>query len=182
MDGLFDNKNISKGGVYILNWQTFFPVLLSVGVVSAAIAAIANVIVTLLNNTRLKALEKDKRISELIQYRYVKLYGILEEICQLEALSYDISDEHIKETIHNVENRFGVIKKKCDLAKPLIQDSYIVKLNANLAKEQALSQHVIEHVYTNASNFGIRDLLMIRAETESLLVEAIQNQLASLLS
>ena len=56
-----------------MNWETLCPILVSVGVFAAAIAAIASVIVAKMNNNYLCSLENDKRKSELIQYRYTKI-------------------------------------------------------------------------------------------------------------
>jgi hypothetical protein len=52
-------------------------IIISVGVVAAVIGAIANVIVALMNNRRLKRIEKDKKMSEIQRYRYTQLYEII---------------------------------------------------------------------------------------------------------
>jgi len=52
-------------------------VFLSAAVIAAAVGAIANVIISIINNRRLKLLEKDKKATELQRFRYTELCGFV---------------------------------------------------------------------------------------------------------
>jgi hypothetical protein len=60
-----------------MSWEILSPVIISVGVIAAVIAAIANVTVTLMNNHRLKAIEEKREMTEIDKYRYTRLYEIV---------------------------------------------------------------------------------------------------------
>ena len=96
-----------------MSWEN----IVSVGVVSAVVALIANVIVTIMNNHQLRKMNKDRFNNELVQYRYTKLHYILE----------DIGKEHGFENHADTWKTFGDSLRKSDrfyelyiLAKPLI--------------------------------------------------------------
>lgn len=119
-----------------MNWDMISPIVISVGVVAAAIAAIANVIVALMNNIRLKAIEKDKRISELIQYRYTKLYSLLEDLEREHGFIVYI-DEPNKTLSEVLEKRIRFIEIY-KLSKPLINNDLRKNLDVSALSEQEL--------------------------------------------
>ena len=61
-------------------WENLSSVLISTAVIAATLAAITNVIVALMNNARLRSDSRKKHKNELMQYRCMKLYSILEDI------------------------------------------------------------------------------------------------------
>ena len=57
------------------------PVVMA-AVVTAIVSALTfagNIVIAIVNNNRLKAIERDKHLSKLEEYRYTKLYALLEE-------------------------------------------------------------------------------------------------------
>jgi len=101
-------------------WNTLSSILISTAVIAAALAAIANVIVALMNNARLRSIDKDKRKSELIQYRYTKLYSVLQDIEGEHGFVINNSDfvETLAKAIEK-RNRYVELYK---LARPLIKN------------------------------------------------------------
>jgi len=108
-------------------WENISPVLISVGVISAALAAIANVVVSVMNNRRLKAIEKDKRMTEIQKYRYTNLYNIVKN---WEAYSTKFEGETAGEiALHRLVNMPLDNISRYDIIKPLLNPIYILVLD-----------------------------------------------------
>ncbi len=113
-------------------WDMLPSVLLNTAVIAAALAAIANVIIALMNNRRLRSIDNDKRRSGLIQYRYAQLFSILEAV---------ESEQGFENHVNNIEKTFlAAIQKRqhyvelYHLARPLIESKMrnSLDMSANL--------------------------------------------------
>jgi hypothetical protein len=58
-------------------WEALPVTIISASVIAAALAAIFNVIIALINNQRLKSIEKDKKMTDIQKYRYTNLYELI---------------------------------------------------------------------------------------------------------
>lgn len=107
-------------------WENIQPIIVSVGVASAILALVANVVVACMNNRQLRIMNRDKFNNELIQYRYTKLHSILEDIGKEQGFQNYINDPQ-KTYLASFEKIDRFIELYT-LAKPLIG----TKLRKNL--------------------------------------------------
>ena len=49
-------------------------IVLTAGVFAALITSVANIVISIFNNSRLKTIEKNKQMTEIEKYRYSRLY------------------------------------------------------------------------------------------------------------
>ena len=156
-------------------------VVLTSAVVAAALAAIANVLVAILNNRRLKTLSQKERIDALVRYRYTKLFSILEEIeiNALDAPDYNpFSKDASKELIEIIHKHFLFIRKKWMLVKPLVGSMYRENIDVLLEQEIALTTQV----YSSPSEIStVIELCELRKEIKQAIIRSIQSQLDVLL-
>jgi len=128
-----------------MGWDT----IAAPAVIAATVSALASVVIAIQNNQRLKAIEKNKRINELTQYRYTKLYSILEEILALESFDYDLSKDHIHETHTAISHLSYLAIKKWELAKPLIDASIRKSTDELIAVYRARQEKLSKQKRTN---------------------------------
>lgn len=57
--------------------EFFTTVILTAAVFAALVTSIANIIISLMNNWRLKKIEKQKQMNEIDKYRYSRLYELI---------------------------------------------------------------------------------------------------------
>jgi len=165
-----------------MNWETLSPILVSVGVFAAAIAAVASVIVAKMNNNYLRSLENDKRKSELIQYRYTKLYSILEDIENELGLKTYFGDMNktFGEAVSRRERYIALYR----LSRPLIDGRLRKSLDECYESEKKLFELIAMEL--DKSNLdGVNKHLekwmnSIKKFTDSLSA-AIQEQIASMM-
>jgi len=132
------------------------------GVISVIITAIATIVVGRMNNRTLRSIQSDKFQSELIIYRYTKLYNTLERLEALEenfelGISYSekyilhgvehIDNEYIKH-LSDMRNRFLTSRRKIAelsrLTLPLISNSSRVELNNAITVEDDKFRDLLE--------------------------------------
>lgn len=161
-------------------WSEIFPVFLSTAVIAAALAAIANIIVTLLNNSRLKSIEKDKHINELVYYRYTKLYNYHEEIQSIEKPSAkDLIDDNESGALRENEY-YQLVARKYILIKPLLEKEVrepVEKLHAKIIADKV-------NIIKNKDNLKVEDysdLLPNIIMFEQVLTDCITEQLERLI-
>ena len=106
-------------------------ILLTSGVIASLITSIANIVITVFNNHRLKSMEKKKRVDELTTYRYTHLFDML-----LKWKEYDTPFETKGKVTSQIAterlfNSFFDSHRKFEIVSPLIDENYkidIVKL------------------------------------------------------
>lgn len=165
-----------------MEWNTFTSVFISSAVAAAAVAAIANVVVSILNNRRLKAIEVDKRNNELIQYRYTKLYALLEKIKSFErpTAGLALSNETRGKFIQMRSDLYNNLTNEYKLAKPLIDKEVriaVEELNKQIVK-------ILASVIESDNNLPIgehKKVLILIINYESELEKCIIQQLEMLL-
>lgn len=94
-------------------------ILLSSAVFAALITSITNLIISLINNRRLKKLEKEKSKSEINQYRYSRLYEVLLNWEKYESEPVgkdekDIFENQIHYKFSNNIRRYSIIRPLLD--------------------------------------------------------------------
>jgi hypothetical protein len=166
--------------------NTILPVIISVGVVAAAIAAIANVIVALMNNKRLKGIEKDKKMTEIQKYRYTQLYEIIKHWYDFDT-DIDVAEKSEGE-IASIRLMHKPLdhKGRWDIVKPLLNpkftngiDDMVEKVDelllkfVKLSKEKEEKEEIVDNARWDYSSCGEKFGKMIR--------NAINNQLQELL-
>ena len=159
-------------------------VILTATVFAALISSIANIIISLINNHRLKSLESKKQLNDIDKYRYSRLYELV-----LKWPEYD-SEDSGETTSEMAHNRMLVLflddGRRYALAKPLLDSYYIEKLETKKAECDKLLKQLISA--ESADGQHSEDFLMIkdcyfRASTEfsEMLKASINDQLDSLL-
>lgn len=124
----------------ILN--TVKPALLTATVFAAIISSIVNIIISILNNRRLKQIELKKYMSEIDKYRYTMLYDLI-------LHWHDHESPYSGETASEIAslrliNLFLDTKGRYDLAKPLLDPEYLLKLDALETKGDSALLALIE--------------------------------------
>lgn len=107
-------------------------VILTAGVFAAIVTSVTNIIISLINNHRLKSIESQKQLTEIDKYRYRKLYELI-----LNWHNYDSPNQG--KTANQIAfykqlNLFLDDKGRYEIAKPLLDECYITSLD--LLKEK----------------------------------------------
>lgn len=91
-------------------------------VFAALITSIANIIISLMNNHRLKKLEKQKHMNEIDKYRYSRLYDL---ILNWHKYDSDLKGETAEEIAsYRLLNLFMDDSGRYEIAKPLLDERY----------------------------------------------------------
>lgn len=161
-------------------------VFLTAAVFAALVSSVANIIISLINNHRLKKIEKRKQMDEISKYRYTHLYELLqnwksfETKTEAETVGKIISHKRLYLFLDDV--------KRYDLARPLLDEVYIkplelqkaecIKLVEKLAMAEAPDSEyfkefsVIEkHYYTDSKTFSEMLKDAIYSQLQTLLVQ-----------
>ena len=131
--------------------------LITAGVITAAIAMIANVIVALMNNARLKSIERDKFSRELVHYRYTTLYDILTDLeGGYTFITYpkDIGRTY-QEAWEKREKYLSLYKK----SRPLLDQKFRKILDAAAMKEESEYKKASKLFMERNTGVQIADLL-----------------------
>lgn len=163
----------------------FNTVILTAVVFAALITSIANIIISLMNNHRLKKLDKQKQMNEIDKYRYSKLYELI-----LNWHKYDAeqSGETAGEiAFYRLLNLFMDDSGRYEIAKPLLDKCYIKELEVKRIEAQKLLHDLIDAESpdgTRSDEFPtIRKMYFkIGMEFNEMLKIAINNQLDKLLN
>ena len=101
-------------------------VLLTTAVFAAFITSLANVVISLINNHKLKKLEDKKQMNEIDKYRYSMLYELV--------INWHKYDSKIEGTtvseiaFYKLINLFMDDSGRYEIAKPLLDECYIREL------------------------------------------------------
>lgn len=155
-------------------------VVLTAGVFAAFITSLANIIITLFNNHRLNVIEKKKEMQEMDKYRYSHLYDLL-----LNWQKYDFPTEGDDAAYDKVINRFMGDTNRYELAKPLMDQVYIDRLEPKQIEGKEILDRMIRNATFNESEEEFYDLqsdyVRIGEEFSNMLKREINNQLVELL-
>ena len=153
------------------------------GIIIAVIAAVVNIIISLMNNVRLKSLEKEKRNNELYVYRYTKLYSLLEEVEDRHGRFNSYFDDTARTVKEAIEKRHTITGLQ-NLIQSLITDEMRYK-NLELAisdesnkfksldyilhkKEFALERNINEDIVAWLNSFNMLTCEMKSAITKEI--------------
>lgn len=117
-------------------------VILTTAVFAALITSIANIIISLINNHRLKSIEKQKQMNEIDKYRYSRLYELV-----LNWHNYD-SDQRGETAseiaFYRLLNLFMDDSGRYEIAKPLLDKCFIEELEAKKVECEELLHALVE--------------------------------------
>jgi hypothetical protein len=115
------------------------PVVIAAAVtaITSVLALIGNIVVAYFNNRRLKVIEKSKHISELEQYRYTKLYSLLEDF-QQEIVFTEKKNMGLEERVSYLSEKRAKILQIHYRSSPLIERSIRAKLPELLSQDEKL--------------------------------------------
>lgn len=165
--------------------EIFSTAILTATVFAALITSIANIIISLMNNHRLKKLEKQKQMNEIDKYRYSRLYELI-----LNWHKYD-SDQR-GETAEEIAfyrqlNLFMDDSGRYEIAKPLLDRCYIKDLEVKKLEGEKLLGDLVGAESpdgTHSEEFPtIKQMYFdIGKEFDDMLKMAINSQLEELLN
>ena len=111
-----------------MNWDTVLPAFVDASVVVAVITAAINIIMTVMNAKSLKKIEKYKIISNLNQYRYVKIYEILHDWIELSLNIENAQNGDIplsqQQKMDYLNEMYQLLMQKYDLVYSLIEADF----------------------------------------------------------
>lgn len=160
------------------NFETAIVVAI-IAFLASVLATVTNVIVAIISNRRLKAIEKEKRISELVTYRYTKLYSVLVDI-ESEHGFINYANDPSRTISESLDKRLKFVAFY-KLTRPLLDAKYRAKLDnvANIENEEykkvsvLIMSHNIDIEVLQNWSVAINKLL-------DSLNESIQNQLLTI--
>ncbi len=167
-----------------MNWETLSPILISVGVISATIAAIANVFVSIINNRRLKLLEKYRRENEIEKYRYIQIHDMLvhwDKYSEIRDEDRSIAQVIIDRAVDGCTDN----EKRYRIVRPLLDQTYINLLDELQKEMKEAFQYLITAGLANSGkkeeSNAIAQLKIIVDKFENALVEYMHKQLLNIL-
>lgn len=168
-----------------MNWETtIMPVIISTAVCAAAVAAIANVIVAIMNNTRLKIIENDKYSAELTHYRLEKLYIILEEIISIPKPISEIII-YTTEQVTSDYTYYKLVNEKYLIVKPFLENDFYEKLDLINTKINELKRKAFDERFLfqdkGWETDTYKDLFFTFRYFENQIINVIQDQISRLL-
>lgn len=123
--------------------NTFFTtVILSATVFAALVTSIGNIIISLMNNHRLKKIEKQKQMNEIDKYRYNRLYELVLNWHKYDSVQRGNTVEEI--VFYRLLNLFMDDSGRYEIAKPLLDKFYIEKLEVKKAEGEKLLNDLVE--------------------------------------
>lgn len=97
-------------------------------VFAAFVTSVANTIISLISNNRIKTIEKQKRNDEIKTYRYTKLYEMSLQWTNMNT-PYDTKNKSISEIANNrIINNFIDDSRKLTIISPLLDDDLKTKI------------------------------------------------------
>lgn len=159
-------------------------VVLTATVFAALITSITNIIISSINNYKLKQIEAQKKINEIDKYRYSRLYELI--------INWHKYDSEIKEesaskiAFYKLLNLFLDDSGRYEIAKPLLDKCYIEKLEKQKIECENLLNDLVKAEAPDGTHS--KDFPIIREkyfasgmEFSELLKNAINSQLESLI-
>lgn len=160
--------------------EIFSTVVLTATVFAALITSIANIIISLVNNHRLKKMEKQKKINEIDKYRYSRLYEL---ILNWHKYDSDLQGETEGEiAFYRLFNLFLDDLGRYDIAKPLLDKCYTEKLEVKKLEGEKCLHNLVEKEASDGTHSEEFPTIKIGREFDKMLKTAINSQLEELLS
>ncbi len=159
-------------------------VLLTTAVFAAFITSLANVVISLINNHKLKKLEDKKQMNEIDKYRYSMLYELV--------INWHKYDSKIEGTtvseiaFYKLINLFMDDSGRYEIAKPLLDECYIRELENKKVYCEKLLEKLVENelldgTHTSDFSFIKEQYIANGQEFSKMLKNAINSQLGALL-
>ena len=135
------SAEISASTVTPAKSNIFETVILTAVVFAALITSLANIVISVINNNRLKKIEKQKQVSEIDKYRYSKLYELIVNWHKYDSAT--MGDTASEITNYKLLNLFMDDLGRYEIAKPLLDKNFIKKIEkAKLKCEELLNDLV----------------------------------------
>lgn len=128
-----------------MNWS----VIISAAVVASIVSAIASIIVASINNQRLNKIEKEKRIFEWANYRFTKLYNILERLEALHGFTITLND-YDKTFQDAIFTRLKLVELYI-LTKPFLENENSKEVSTIFADEAVIYDQLCKDMTGNKS-------------------------------
>lgn len=159
-------------------------IVLTAGVFAALITSVANIVISIFNNSRLKTIEKNKQMTEIEKYRYSRLYELILNWSDYNSewkgkTTQEIASERLM-------NAFLDDSRRYDISRPLLDNKYISELDKlqtngeNLLKQllkvgrdQSKSE-IYDQMYKQYIDNGYKFCILLK--------DTINQQLSDLLS
>lgn len=175
-------------GDYIMDWKTAWEtiptIVISTSVITAALAAIVNVIIALMNNRKLKIIENTKKMTEIQKYRYTNLFELIKGWHSYDSIySGETSEQIIANRLLNAPlddiGRFNI-------ARPLLNPRYINELDeianeVNLLMAELLKYETFDGKHFDGFDEAHQNYMKCGTRFEKALKIAVNEQLKELL-
>jgi len=126
-----------------MNGNTFInTVILTAAVFAALISSVANIVISLMNNHRLKKIEKQKQMNEIDKYRYSRLYDLIINWHKYDSVINGETAEEI--AFYRMLNLFIDDSGRYEMAKPLLDKRYIKALEIKKAEGEQLLGKLVD--------------------------------------
>lgn len=125
-------------------------VILSSAVFAALISSLSNLIISLINNRRLKVIEKQKNMTEIDKYRYTKLYEMLFNWYKYDS---EIHGENPGEiAYYRLLDRFLENDTRYEIIRPLLDEHFVVELDEIRVEVNKLLNDLIDAEKPNGTH------------------------------
>lgn len=121
--------------------EFFTTVILTAAVFAALVTSIANIIISLMNNWRLKKIEKQKQMNEIDKYRYSRLYELILNWHKYDSAQRGDTAEEI--AFYRLLNLFMDDSGRYEIAKPLLDKCYIEELEVKKTEGEKLLNDLV---------------------------------------
>lgn len=129
-------------GEAIMELNEFFTtVILTAAVFAALVTSIANIIISLMNNWRLKKIEKQKQMNEIDKYRYSRLYELILNWHKYDSAQRGDTAEEI--AFYRLLNLFMDDSGRYEIAKPLLDKCHIEELEVKKTEGEKLLNDLV---------------------------------------
>jgi hypothetical protein len=164
----------------------------SSAVLAALITSLVNYMGLRRTNSRLLEIEHMKSNSEMITFRYTKIYEALEELSKIPAIEYDFVEQINDQVVHNQEKlakvtlnasyRYDTFKKVYYRVKPLLTVGNSITAQDIIDKAEILSNEMVEKLHTNQKprDGHFTELILTRQKAESAIEVAFSKEITCL--
>lgn len=134
-------------------------ILLTSAVIASLVTSVANIILAIFNNNRLKSIEKETRMNELITYRYTHLFDMLLKWKEYDT-PFETRDKNPSQiATDRIFNSFFDSHRRFEIISPLVDECYKKDINnLNDQGEQLLNElFKIESALENESSAELKE-------------------------
>lgn len=131
----------SQGGAIVKTNEILSTVIFTATVFAAFITSVVNIIISVMNNWRLKKLEKTRQINEIHKYRYSRLYELILNWHDYDSASRGETAEEI--AFYKLLNLFMDDTRRYEIIKPLLDEYYKKELDVKKIEGEKLLNDLI---------------------------------------